>query len=378
MKKTSTFFRVTLIYFICLVCFVGVRIVFSLGFLSGAESNVQDILSSLIIQVGVMFLIPLALYLLFFKKKPKEAFNNFGFKKITGKAVLICFLIGIIAFILNIVVSSIFNGIINSLGYEGGSSGSSAGDYSIWAFLLNVFTVAVLPAFCEEFLHRGLLMRGMYNSDTVKYALVMSSFCFGLMHLNIVQVFYASILGLLIGFVSIVGKSIWPAVIIHFTNNFINVYLSFAEANGWPLGGFYDTINRFINGNFVLALIVIILVLCILIFALVKLIMELFKITSFEQFKNVMGAVKKSYVNFKKENPDSDVEDYEFVKVVEDEIIDAVPAFQNHSGQKPIDMLLQDTYPKEDLGLMDFIFLYAIICLGTFVTLSTFMWGILW
>lgn len=374
MSKFSNFLKITLIYFISLVLFVGVRIVFGLGFLNGVNEGVKDIISSLMIQVGVMVLVPLAFYFLFFKHKPKETFKNIGFKKITLKAVVICFAIGLIAFLLNIVVSSIFNGIINSFGFESGSSSSGSANYSFWAFLINVFCVAVLPAFCEEFLHRGILMRGLYNSISVKHALIISSICFGLMHLNIVQVFYAAILGALIGFVSIVAKSIWPAIIIHFTNNFINVYLSFAEANGWLFGNFYDVLNTFLSGNFIFAVIIICCVICILIFALIKLIMTLLKITSFLEFKNVMDVVKGSFNEYKKENPDSDVQDYELVNELEDEIIDAVPMFKTKSVS---DMFFQDNFPKEKLVLKDKIFLIATIFLGVFITISTFIWGIL-
>lgn len=374
MQKTSNFLKITLIYFISLVLFVGIRIVFNLGFLSGVGEPFQDILSTFIIQVGIMLLVPLAFYFLIFRKKPKETFKNIGFIKITWKAVLICFLIGVIAFILNIVISSIFNGIINAFGYESGVSSSSSGDYSFWSFLINVFCVAVLPAFCEEFLHRGVFMRGMFNSISVKHSLIISSICFGLMHLNIVQVFYAAILGLLIGFVSIVGKSIWPAIIIHFTNNFINVYLSFAEANGWWFGNFYDVINTFINGNFILALLVIILVICFLIFALIHLVLKLLSIASFNRFKGIMSIIKNSFKEYKEENPESTVSDYEVVAELEDEILDAMPEIRDRGTAN---MFFQDNYPKESLVLKDNIFLIATMFLGVFITITTFIWGIL-
>jgi len=373
MHKTSNFLKITLIYFISLVLFVGIRIFFSLGFLRGLSENVQDIISTLLIQVVIMFLVPFCFYMLFNKKKPKETLNNLGFKKISGKAILICFFIGIIAFVLNIVVSSIFNGIINAFGFESGTS-NATNDYSFWSFLLNVFCVAILPGFCEEFLHRGVLMRGMFNSISVKHALIISSICFGLMHLNIVQVFYAAILGLLIGFVSIVGKSIWPAIIIHFTNNFINVYLSFASANGWPLGNFYDVINSFLSNNWLVAIIVVILVICLLVFALIRLIMHLFSISSFENFKKLMLIIKSSINEYKSENPEQTVSEYEVVNELEDEILETMPEIRDRGTAN---MFFQDIYPKEKLVLKDKIFIFATLFLGIFITISTFIWGIL-
>ena len=217
-------------------------------------------------------------------------------------------------------------------------------------------------------------MRGMFNSISVKHALILSSICFGLMHLNIVQVFYAAILGLLIGFVSIIGKSIWPAIIIHFTNNFINVYLSFASANGWPLGNFYDIINSFISQNFFISIIVIILVICLLIFALLKLVMQLFGISSFENFTKMMRIIKNSVNEYKQDNPDNNISDIEVVNELEYDILDVLPEIRDRGTEN---MFFQDIYPKEKLIFRDKIFIIATIFLGVFITISTFIWGIL-
>ncbi|MGN1208010.1 MAG: lysostaphin resistance A-like protein [Christensenellales bacterium] len=361
-----------MIYFISLVLFVGIRIIFNLGFLGKMSEVWQELISTLLIQVLVMFLVPFLFYLLFFKKKPKEAFSNFGYKKISFKAVVICVLIGLIAFALNIVISSIFNGIIHAFGYNS-SGGSSASDYSILSFFVNILCVAILPALCEEFIHRGLLMRGMFNSISVKHALILSSICFGLMHLNITQVFYASILGLLIGFVSIVGKSIWPAVIIHFVNNFVNVYLSFAQHNDWIFGNFYDAISNFISNNFLISLIVIIIGICAMLYLLFKLIMSLLKITSFESFKNVIVKLKrnlnKDIVNY---STGEEVNETHYIGDIEPIILDNLMEPKNMA-----DLFLQDIYPKEELGLKDKIFVIASLFLGVMITIFTFVWGIL-
>lgn len=372
MQKTSNFFKITLIYFISLSLFVGVRIIFQLGFLSNVNEYVQDILSTGLIQLVIMFLIPLLLYMLLFRKKPKQTFEDVGFKKISRKAVFICIAIGFIAFILNIVVSSIFNGLINSLGYESHSSGGS-GDYSTLNFFINILCVAILPAICEEFLHRGILMRGLFNSVSVKHALIISSICFGLMHLNIVQVFYASILGLLIGFVGIVGKSIWPSIIIHFVNNFVNVYLSFAQNNGWAFGDFYETINNFISTNWFFALVLIIITLLVLVFLLIKLIMDLLKITSYESFKkvifNLKNSLNKNVVNY---STQEEVSEIHYIEDIEPIIIENMV-----EPKSTADLFFQDIYPKEKLQLKDKIFLIATCFLGTFITIATFIWGIL-
>lgn len=373
MQKKSNFFKITLIYFISLVLFVGIRIIFGLGFLSNVSQLWQDLISTFLIQIVVMFLVPFLFYLLLFKKKPKETMSNLGFKKISFKAVIICLVIGLIAFFLNIIVSSIFNGIIQAFGYKSSGS-SSGGDYSILSFFINVVCVAILPAFCEEFIHRGVLMRGLFNSVSVKHALIISSLCFGLMHLNIVQFFYATILGALIGFVSIVGKSIWPAMIIHFVNNFVNVYLSFASKNNWIFGNFYDAISNFVSNNFVISLIMIIILILGLIYALIRLVFALLKITSFESFKNVIiklkGTLNKDVVNY---DTKEEVNEMHYINDLEPIILDNLEEPKNMT-----DLFLQDIYPKEKLILKDKIFLIASWFLGILITIFTFVWGILW
>jgi membrane protease YdiL (CAAX protease family) len=77
-----------------------------------------------------------------------------------------------------------------------------------------------------------------------KKAIIISSICFGLIHFNIGQVSYAIVLGLVLGFASVVAKNLWVPIIMHFTNNFIAIYLEFAEANGWWLGNYENWIAR--------------------------------------------------------------------------------------------------------------------------------------
>lgn len=374
--KQSKFFKVTLIYFISLVLFVGLRILFQLNIFKNLSEYWQEGISSFLIQIVLMLFVPFILYSIFFKKKPKETLSEVGFKKISVKAVLLCFLIGIIAFILNIAVASVFNGIIRSLGYNPSSSGTAEGNTSLAYFFLQILTVSILPAVCEEFLHRGVLLRGLSKSVGVKSALIISSLLFGLMHLNITQFFYASILGLLIGFVSIVGKSIWPAIIIHFTNNFLNVYLSFAEANSWIGGNFYDAINSFFqNNNFIFAIIVVIVILLVLVFLLFHLILQLLKISSFESFKSVLTTIKGNLNNeiIKYDNSSEIENDIEYLNDVTPIILENLPVHDNL-----VDAFLNDTNKEhEKLVFKDKIFLIASYILGGIITIFTFIWGVL-
>ena len=116
---------------------------------------------------------------------------------------------------------------------------------------MQVVLVAVLPAICEETTHRGLLIHG-YSMLGIKRAVIYSSLMFGLMHLNINQFFYATILGFLIALSTLMSKSIIPAMIIHFMNNFISTYISFAQSNKWFGYELFDLLDGMtISGNLI-------------------------------------------------------------------------------------------------------------------------------
>ena len=256
MSKDKKLFLVYSIYFFVLVVFVAFRILAGYGVLAGIENDyVHETISTGIIQFFIMFALPLALYFLFFKQKPKEAFKNLGFKKISFKIVLISIGIGICAFVLNLFVANFFSVILEMFGYAPESFGSSGGGLTyttIPSFLFGILTVAIMPALFEEFLHRGVLLKSTAKTMGYKWAIIFSSLCFGLMHLNVEQFFYATILGILMGLIASMSDSIWPAVIVHFCNNFINIYLVFAEANSLPLGDIFSTLSLVASHSFLL------------------------------------------------------------------------------------------------------------------------------
>jgi len=117
MKKQSLVFSSMMTYFILMICFVLVRIFFiyvDLPF----SSKVDDLLTTVFVQLIIMSLASVFLFSLFRKQKAKVTLEEFGFKKIKILPILICFLIGILCYVLNTFVASFFNYIISFLGYE--------------------------------------------------------------------------------------------------------------------------------------------------------------------------------------------------------------------------------------------------------------------
>jgi len=351
MKKRTELFNCNLTYFILITLFVLIRIGTAINLFSFL-GDWEDVILNLLVQVGFMFCISVFLFKGLSKKTYKQTFKDFRFNKVNYKSILICVAIGIIVFILNIAISSFFNFIITALGYGGLGTGSSSGStsYPFSAFLLTLFTTAVLPGICEEVAHRGLLLNG-YKELGVKKAIILSGLLFGLMHLNIQQFFYATIVGILLGFLTIMTNSIFPAMIVHFMNNGINTYLEYAHENNYFLGDVLEKITGFIQGsNFITAMLLILLVLVALVFLLIWLIYLLFKQTTGKKIKKLVTDLRDS---------------------TEGENI----------GRMSINL------PPEFIGFnikqirrpafIEKIFMYSTMILSISVTISTFIWGIL-
>lgn len=203
----------------------------------------SDWLATFLIQIVVVAGVPIIMYSLFVTKSVKKTFANFGFKKMSGKLVLLSFAVGIVLYLLNIFVADSFATVIVLLGYESTIPTLSV-SYS--GMLFDFLLTACLPGLCEEILHRGLMLNGCKKEGYTRYGLICSSILFGLLHLNILQFFYATILGFCIGLSVLATESIWTGVICHFTNNFLSVYFSYDT--GLPIQRFYYYIfSKLIN-----------------------------------------------------------------------------------------------------------------------------------
>ena len=288
--RKKSIFKVFAIYYICMALFCLVRIFSTFDGLF-PDGLAGEVVFSCIIQIGVLFVVPFVLYSVMIKVKPNQILEHCNFFKINIAVILISIGLGILCFIINIAVSSLFNGVMSFFGYRFGSSGGEA-NYSTGNFFLQIFITAILPAVCEEFLHRGILLQGIKHIG-FKRAIIISSLLFALLHFNVQQVFYAFVVGLIMGFVSVVAKNIFPAMIIHFVNNAIATYLDFASHRGWAFGNILDKLNHFLTSNTMIFVFVIVAIVMIVVVALLcLLIWLLYKQTI---IRNVNKAVNEAY-----------------------------------------------------------------------------------
>jgi membrane protease YdiL (CAAX protease family) len=84
--------------------------------------------------------------------------------------------------------------------------------------------VALVPL-TEELLFRGFLLFGFARRYGRGFGLLLSSALFGVVHLGAVPAVYASVAGLLLGWLALRTRSVWPGVALHAAFNAVPVLL---------------------------------------------------------------------------------------------------------------------------------------------------------
>ena len=348
--KNKNIFKINLIYFVALL---GVATLFALGYF-GIIQN--DILSSFLIQVVVIFAIPMLMYTLLVSKDVKKTFKHAGFNKITPYAIVLSIGLGVVLYFVNSAVADIFQSLVSMFGYEKLSSPNPTFNYQT---LFKEFCIsAILPAFCEEFLHRGILLHAGKKCGNVRYSLIISSLLFGLTHLNINQFFYAAILGGLIGYVSLVSNSIYPAIIIHFMNNFLSNYFYYGYHMKLPLATYVYEFRTFLYSNYFLYLSFSIIGVALLTYLYIYFVKKL-------TIEKVKISMEKVVIDLGVENATLEQAQsaLDQINVVLNQSQSSKSYFAYSKGKKH--------------GFVENIFLISAIILGATITIMSFIWGII-
>ena len=100
----------------------------------------------------------------------------------------------------------------------------SAEELLAYPFLVQLLIIAVLPAFVEEFVFRGLIYHS-YRKNGILGAAVLSGLVFGLMHLNINQLSYALLMGIVFALLVEATGSMYSSMLAHFAANSYSVIM---------------------------------------------------------------------------------------------------------------------------------------------------------
>ncbi len=221
------------------------------GILPDMPDLAVDAIFTTIVQILLFLLMPFLIYKFVLKKNVKEIAEFASIKKIHWLYIVLAAFLGICAYIVTIGISSIWQAILYATGYTHSSSPVIYPEvFNPGMFIAELVLTAVLPAICEEFLIRGGTLTVMRGSFKYAATLVLMGVIFGLFHQSVTQVFYTACFGALMAFLTIKLDSIIPAMVIHFVNNGLSVFMSYADAYKWPLfGGWFDAITNGLATN---------------------------------------------------------------------------------------------------------------------------------
>lgn len=194
------------------------------------DPNIQYILSSLI------SLVSLTVPYLYTLKLTKSTFNELiSVKRVASSKLMALVMLGFGASALSNLASNILESFANSL--FGIKFETTAPEYGtgIWSFVLMLLCVGILPALIEEFAIRGVVLGALRKKFSDTSAIVISSVLFGIMHGNLQQIPFATLLSLLLAYTTVYTSSLLPAIIIHAVNNSVSVILAFSSQNMSPM-----------------------------------------------------------------------------------------------------------------------------------------------
>lgn len=213
-RKSNLYFLLVFIYILIIPYILS-------GFYRSSDFLLsQGLVFNLIFPETVVMVPPVIAYFLVTKNKVSDVLP---FKKVSIKNCISIIIISITIQPFMSVLSYV--GMLFSENYIS----EVAVQLSEYPFLISLFTIAVVPAFLEEFLMRGTVLYDYKNVSVFKTAVINGLF-FGIMHASIQQFFYASLLGFVfVYFVRLTG-SILSSILAHFIINGSQISLTYLSS----------------------------------------------------------------------------------------------------------------------------------------------------
>lgn len=109
--------------------------------------------------------------------------------------------------------------------------GLLSGD-SLFVLTLNLITIAILPAICEEWIFRGTLQRLFSEKMNIHLAVFMSSLFFSFIHFEFSGFLPRIVLGMFLGYLYYYSGSLWVNIYAHVVNNGAQVVFMYLNIKG--------------------------------------------------------------------------------------------------------------------------------------------------
>ena len=193
-------------------------------------SNIQDFSNSANYIYVTCLVSPMVFALLFFWQNRRKQYTTRSIlgldKKVNIKYILWAIFIGISCVVFFSSISNLFDHLLEIIGFNPDDNINVRTD-NIGFLFLNIFMLGCLPAVFEDLVFRGIIFNGFKSENSTKFAIIMSSILFALMHGSLQQTFYQLIIGLVLALVMHFTENIIYPIITHFTNNAIIIITHF-------------------------------------------------------------------------------------------------------------------------------------------------------
>lgn len=151
--------------------------------------------------------------------RPKVKWHNYVISIMLGLVLL---------FGLQYLVQS-FDEFLTFTGYPVDDSFGSVDPQNAGEYIYAIFALALVPAFCEELIYRGIIFNGLREKFSTGWAVGISAIMFAIVHQNLQQLIYPIIFGALLALIVARTGSLLASMVVHFINNFIVVTMRFIE-----------------------------------------------------------------------------------------------------------------------------------------------------
>lgn len=98
------------------------------------------------------------------------------------------------------------------------------------SYFLSIFSLALVPAVCEELIFRGLIFKGLKRYGKA-FSIILSAVMFAIFHMSYQQLLYPFLMGLFLAVIMYYENNIIYTIIFHFTNNFFSLTISYFNTN---------------------------------------------------------------------------------------------------------------------------------------------------
>ena len=235
----------SLIYFLIVVMLLVMRISGSVGIYDALGVD-SDAFFTSIVQLCCFGLLSVLGWWIIVGRCKKDQIGvlaaTFYLKKCSIKHFGFTLLITVPLLLVTGAVSYVWNGVLSATGFQHPSS--TPVEQTVANLFVQIVLTAVLPGIFEELTHRGLVLGTLRENGW--RAVPMSALLFALMHQYIPQTGYTFVLGLALAALTFYTGSIFPAMLVHFFNNFVSVISDFDglvpafgvidAASGWLYG----------------------------------------------------------------------------------------------------------------------------------------------